>query len=199
MNHSFTDRDGNAMLIRLIATLMFVAATGLTSACTAAADPPTPGPAVPGKPLAAGDFPDMSSFTAANPEDYAVHYETPGRPNAAATAYNFTTPDGIRCSFDRSSAAGCTGNNLPALTPLECDPAKRMYGVNAISTGRNVWQTSDTSCDKPPTGKELPPFHTLTVYGVTCGVDDKGTTACKDPQGRGFVLSPSWSGWIPKV
>jgi len=45
----------------------------------------------------------------------------------------------------------------------------------------------------------LSPFHTLTVFGVTCGVDDKKMTACKDPQGRGFVLSPSWSGWIPKA
>ncbi|RIS84933.1 hypothetical protein D2E54_06285, partial [Mycobacteroides abscessus] len=47
--------------------------------------------------------------------------------------------------------------------------------------------------------KALPPFHSITVSDVTCGVDDKGTTACKDPQGRAFVLSPSWSGWIPKV
>ncbi|MBZ4620668.1 hypothetical protein GBO18_12020, partial [Mycobacterium avium subsp. hominissuis] len=35
--------------------------------------------------------------------------------------------------------------------------------------------------------------------GVVCGVDDSGTTACKDPQGRGFVLSPHGSGWLPHV
>ncbi|QCR71458.1 hypothetical protein FCV17_06315 [Mycobacterium avium subsp. hominissuis] len=32
-----------------------------------------------------------------------------------------------------------------------------------------------------------------------CGVDNSGTTACKDPQGRGFVLSPHGSGWLPHV
>jgi hypothetical protein len=45
----------------------------------------------------------------------------------------------------------------------------------------------------------LPPLHKITVDGATCGVDDEGTTACKDAQGRGFILSPAWSGWLPKV
>jgi hypothetical protein len=169
----------------------------LSSACTATADPPTP--SNPTTSAQADKFPDMSSYTPVNPDDYALHYETPGRPNATMTAYNFATPDGIGCSFNQSPSAGCTGNNFPGVAPLHCDPSNRQYGVNAISTDRNIWQATDTSCDKPATSVVLPPFHTLTVYGVTCGVDDKGTTACKDPQGRGFVLSPSWSGWLPKV
>lgn len=77
--------------------------------------------------------------------------------------------------------------------------------MNTISTDRGPSKTADRSCydtatsGGSPTNKVLQPFHTLTVYGVTCGVDDKGTTASKDPQGRGFVLSPSWSGWLPKI
>jgi len=47
--------------------------------------------------------------------------------------------------------------------------------------------------------KQLPAFHTIIVNGVTCGVDDKKMTACKDPQGRGFILSPAWSGWLPNL
>ncbi len=47
--------------------------------------------------------------------------------------------------------------------------------------------------------KTLPPFHTITVDGAACGVDDAGTTACKDPEGRGVVLSPKGSGWLEKV
>jgi len=182
---------------RCIAALLSVTTVALLSACTATAEPPTPtNPATSDQ---AGKFPDMSSYTAANPDDYLRQYETPGRPNATMTAYNFATPDGIRCSFDKSASAGCTGNNFPGVHPLECDPSNRQYEVNAISTGRDIWQATDTSCDKPTTSRMLPPFHTLTVYGVTCGVDDKGTTACKDPRGHGFVLSPSWSGWIPKI
>jgi hypothetical protein len=185
------------MMTRLVAVLLLLMTVALTSACTATAEPPTPTETT--GPTNAGKFPDMSSYSAANPGDFETHYETPGRPNAPMKAYNFVTPGGIRCSFDNLPSAGCTGNDFPGVAALECDPSKRAYGVNAISTGRGVWQTSDTSCDKSPTGKVLPPFHTLTVYGVTCGVDDAGTTACKDPRGRGFVLSPSWSGWLPKV
>jgi hypothetical protein len=185
-------------MTRLIAVLLLPVTAALTStACTATAEPPTPSDT--SGPATAGRFPDMSSYTAANPDDYETRYETPGRPNAKMKAYNFVTPAGIRCSFDDLPSAGCTGNNFPGVAALECDQSKRAYGVNAISTGRDIWQTSDTSCDKTPSGKVLPPSHTLTVFGVTCGVDDQGTTACKDPQGRGFVLSPSWSGWLPKV
>jgi hypothetical protein len=41
--------------------------------------------------------------------------------------------------------------------------------------------------------------HSITVNGIICGADNAGTTACKDPQGRGFVLSPHGSGWLPHV
>jgi hypothetical protein len=47
--------------------------------------------------------------------------------------------------------------------------------------------------------KTLPPLHSITVGGAVCGVDDKGTTVCKDAQGRGFILSPTWSSWLPRV
>jgi hypothetical protein len=185
------------MMTRLVAVLLLLMTSGLTSACTATAEPPTP--TATNGPITAGKFPDMSSYAAANPADFETQYETPGRPNAPMKSYNFVTPGGIQCSFDAVPSAGCTGNNFPGVAAMQCDPAMRAYEVNAISTGRGIWQTSDTSCDSTPTAKVLPPFHTLTVYGVTCGVDDAGMTACKDPQGRGFVLSPSWSGWIPKV
>src|SRR5882757_9154285 len=47
--------------------------------------------------------------------------------------------------------------------------------------------------------QDASPFHSITFNGATCGVDDSGTTACEDSQGRGFILSPAWSGWLPKV
>jgi hypothetical protein len=181
-----------------IALLLFTAAA--ISACTATADPPSPTPTSADKPNRPGEFPDMSGYTAVNPDDYAHHFETAGRPGAVMTNYLFSTPDGIGCFYDRTSAeAGCTGRDLPGVASVECNPEKQEYGVNTITTQRNVFQAGDPSCDRAPDGKVLPPFHTLTVFGVICGVDDKKTTACKDPQGRGFVLSPSWSGWLPHV
>lgn len=42
-------------------------------------------------------------------------------------------------------------------------------------------------------------MHSITVDGATCGVDGAGMTACKDAQGEGFILSPSWSGWLAHI
>ncbi|MCV7235666.1 hypothetical protein [Mycobacterium branderi] len=175
--------------IRLVAALPVLMA-GLISACAANAEPSGP-----------PKFPDMSSYASVKPDDYAQQLDNPGRPNKL-TGYYFNTPDGIQCSFDQLPAAICTGNNLPAIPAPKCDPAKRIYPVNTISTQSGLSKTSGSSCNDNSFGKTnkvLPPFHKLTVYGVTCGVDDKKMTACKDPQGRGFVLSPSWSGWLPHV
>ncbi|WP_236978351.1 MULTISPECIES: SUR7/PalI family protein [Mycobacterium] len=138
----------------------------------------------------------MSNYTPANPDDYMWQTENPGRPNKLTT-YGFRTPDGVECTFGQSSSASCVGNRLPSIPPV-CDPPKRNYGANEISTDIGLREVG-MPCDDTSLSNVLPPFHTLTVFGVTCGVDDKGTTACKDPQGRGFVLSPTWSGWIPKI
>lgn len=182
------------MKIRLLIVVL-LAAVGLSSACSAGADPP----AEPSMPTSAGSFPDMTAYTPANPDDYNRELENPGRPEKRS-GYFFSTPDGIRCLFGQPSLAACTGNNFPSIPPAPCDESTGKGSLNSISTDRGLQKYGSASCVAGPSlGKVLPPFHTLTVYGVTCGVDDKGTTACKDPQSRGFVLSPSWSGWIPKV
>ncbi|BDB45229.1 MULTISPECIES: hypothetical protein [Mycobacterium] len=183
-------------MIRLITALLLTLA-GLASACTATADTPTP--TTEPRFADAARFPNMDSYTAANPDNYKTEYETPGRPGAKMTRYGFTTPDGIECGFEQSPSAGCTGIHFPSMPRALCDPSNQKFALYGISTNSGLQQYGDSKCDAPPAAKVLPPFHTLTVYGVTCGVDDKGTTACKDPQGQAFVLSPTWSGWIPKV
>ena len=132
-------------------------------------------------------FPDLSHYTPANVADYEIDASTPG---IHATQVVFLTPDGIRCSFS-PPVAGCTGNNFPAVPPA-------VNGVNNIGTDQGVYSAFD-GIPHSSNIKTLPPFHTLTVNGVTCGVDDKRTTACKDSQGHGFVLSPNGSGWLPQV
>ncbi|KIU17762.1 hypothetical protein TL10_05640 [Mycolicibacterium llatzerense] len=147
---------------------------GMASQPSAWADPPT--------------FPDMSRYTPVNSVDYEVDASTPG---IHARQVVFLTPDGITCDFMMPPAAICTGNNFPSVPPATT-------GLNSIGTdyglapiGSGIPQTNNL--------RTLPPFHTLTVNGVTCGVDDKRTTACKDSQGHGFVLSPNGSGWLPQV
>ena len=143
-------------------------------------------------------FPDFSDYTAVNVGDYEVDTSTPGRPSKGVY---FLTPDGIICGFaSYPPGAGCTGDNLPGVPPLT-DPAPGV--VKGIGTDRGVQATnSPIGTDNTVHGNPvntLPPFNTITVDGVTCGVDDAKTTACKDPQGHGFVLSPKGSGWLEKV
>lgn len=183
-------------MVRPIAVLQLLMAVGMIMACTSHAEPL--------KPSDTNRFPDVSGYTPVDPEDYERQLDNPGRPEKMV-GYYFNTPDGVWCTFSQFPSAACTGNNLPGIPPAKCDAARRTYAINTISTDRGLSKTSGSSCNNESSEKSeswtkvLPPFHTLTVYGVTCGVDDKKTTACRDPQGRGFVLSPSWSGWLPHV
>ncbi|WP_205878779.1 hypothetical protein [Mycobacterium camsae] len=138
-------------------------------------------------------FPDLSKYTAANPQDYEIPFATPGHP--PVPMFYFRTPDGISCKFTSApAAAGCTGNNFPGIPPAAVDPSE---GVNSIRTDVGLRRTSTPiAAANGPAFKTLPPFHTLTLEGVICGVDDAQTTACKDPHGRAFVLSPRGAGWL---
>ncbi|WP_197506325.1 hypothetical protein [Mycobacterium sp. ACS4054] len=157
----------------------------LTAAGTAHADAPS--------------FPDLSKDTPANAKDYEILVPNPGR-QPLPTVY-FLTPDGIVCKFTLDQAS-CSGNNLPDIPPAASNPESGITGVNWIGTTSGLNQTSGGEPSRVIAGqpvKTLPPAHSLTVNGFVCGVDDSGTTACKDPQGRGFVLSPRGSGWLPHV
>lgn len=134
----------------------------------------------------APQFPDLGGYTPAAAADFQVDASTPGHP---ASQVVFLTPDGITCAFSTPASAGCTGNNFPSVTPAA-------RGVNAIGTDSPL-DTTNAPIAHSPTMKTLPPFHSITVDGVTCGVDDSRTTACKDAKGRGFILSPKGSGWFP--
>lgn len=144
-------------------------------------------------------FPDLSGYAPANAQDYEIAVPNPGRP-PEQTVY-FLTPDGIVCKFTLDQAS-CTGNNLPAIPPAASNPGAGINGVNWIGTTSGLKQTSGGDPSRVIAGqpiKTLPPAHSLTVNGFVCGVDNSGMTACKDPQGRGFVLSPHGSGWLPHV
>jgi hypothetical protein len=143
-------------------------------------------------------FPDIDSYPPVNVQDYMIELPNPGR--APTKKVYFATPDGVPCSFAPSSggitgAAGCSSAHLPGVAPLG------LY--TSISTTRAPYAThSSPYTDGSIQGHKLvslPPFRSISVDGMICGVDDKGTTACKGPQGRGFILSQSWSGWLPKV
>lgn len=144
-------------------------------------------------------FPDLSGYTPVNFADYAIDTSTPG---FTTSTIAFLTPDGISCDF-MIEQAQCTGNNFPNVPRVKTDPARGLNGANWIGTLTKLKKTGNPVA---PNGmlrgqplKPLPPFHSITFNGMTCGVDNARTTACKDGEGRGFILSPTWSGWLPKV
>jgi hypothetical protein len=169
------------MIVQPLALTTGVVAIALLSACTAHAKPE------PGK------FPDISGYTPVNVDDYRIDTTSPG---FSSNQVVFLTPDGIPCTI-ASKGAGCTGDNLPGIQPADKNPYTYVDTASGIERTRSTPYVDNTLRDQKI--KTLAPFHSITVDGVTCGVDDEKTTACKDPQGRGFVLSPTWSGWLPKV
>jgi hypothetical protein len=162
-----------------------VLSTIVVGGCSAHADSPS--------------FPDIASYPPVNAGDYVIIIDTPG---ISHTETYFLTPDGIVCTVRPGSGAACAGNNLPGIPPASPTPGGTPR-VNLIGTdgpvqpSSGVLGTSDTVRGHPI--KALPPMHSITANGVICGVDGSGTTACKDPQGRGFVLSPNGSGWLSHV
>lgn len=167
-------RAGTGRVLLTAMTLMFLCPA------TATAEPPK--------------FPDMSMYEHVNTDEYVIPLPNVG--SDPIEAVYFTTPDGIHCNFLNASAV-CTGDNIPGVSAKDKDP------YTYVATGSGIQPTASTPfVDGKLQGHEinvLPANHSITVDGATCGVDDKGTTACKDAKGRGFVLSKGGSTWFPKV
>lgn len=146
-------------------------------------------------------FPDLATYIPVDVKDYQVEESSPGHTNIFT---KFLTPDGIPCSFE-STGAGCVASNFPGVSvPAPSFPYSDgtgftlRTGVFGIST--NIWLRSFSSLPADTSNvKTLPPGHSITQHGLTCGVDAAMMTACIDPQGQGFMLSPTWSGWLPHV
>lgn len=167
------------MYFKTATAILLSHVVGLLGACTAKAEPPK--------------FPDMSSYAPVNAEDYVISLPNVGR-EPIKKVY-FVTPDGIHCSF-LGQSAGCTGN-IPGVSAKDKNP------YTDIGTDSGVQPMGSTPfVDGKIQGhelKSLPPLHSLTSGGVTCGVDGKGTTACKDSKQRGFIISQDGTSWFPHV
>lgn len=173
------------MIAKTLAAAAITAAVAALAVAPASADQPT--------------FPDLSKYTPVNTADYTLDSSTPGIPSNMVV---FLTPDGIACNFVVDQVQ-CTGNNFPSVPPVATDPAKGLNGANWIGTSTGLKKTGNPTITgntyRGQQIKTLPPFHSISFNGMVCGVDDARTTACKDGEGQGFILSPQWSGWLPKV
>lgn len=135
-------------------------------------------------------FPHPSGYPRVNVFDYGIALPNP--PHDPTNAIYFLTPEGIPCNFHTGSVACIPG--VP-------DNAKNPY--TSVSTGSGIQAAtstpySDGSIQGHPL-KALPPQQALAAGGTFCGVDASGATACKDSQGRGFVISQQGTRWLPHV
>ncbi|ETB30202.1 hypothetical protein O977_17015 [Mycobacterium avium subsp. paratuberculosis 10-5975] len=136
----------------------------------------------------------MSGYAPVDASDYAIALPNPG--HLPLKEMHFVTPDGITCGFGNPPAAGCTGNNLPGIGPENKNPYTYVGTDTGIQPATSTPYVNSAIQNQIRT---LAPFHTITVEGVVCGVDNSGTTACKDAQDRAFILSPHGSKWLPHV
>jgi len=173
----------------LIAAMSLAAISAMTGCRTVThADPPT--------------FPNLTNYAPVSIGDYAIEIPNPGR--GSSSEVFFLTPDGNACTLVNSGAE-CTGNNFPGIPAVPQDPARGLVGVNGIRTDIGLQPTNApvAAADNTVMGhpiRPLPPLHSIAFNGAICGVDNAGTTACKDAQGRGFLISPQQGTvWLPHV
>jgi hypothetical protein len=175
--------------------VVLTAAAVLLAACTTQ---PAPPPALPGTPT----FPDFSHYTPVSTKDYGVKESSPG---FTYTFTRFLGPQGMWCGFDLQLGAGCSGPKFPGVSVtaplLEYGTGNGLAltpGTFDISTGREFMMFDEIPYDHSQL-KPLPPMHSISESGVTCGVDKADGIACLDSQGRGFVLSPQWAGRLTRT
>lgn len=139
-------------------------------------------------------FPDLSSYARANSSDYAVAILN-FHPHDPTNAIYFLTPDGIPCNFHTDSVE-CIGN-IPGVADNDKNRYTSISTASGIKAAGSTPYSNGTVQGQPI--RTLPALQSLAVAGDTCGVDSAGTAACKDFQGRGFVISQQGTRWLPHV
>lgn len=134
-------------------------------------------------------FPDLSMLT---PVDTKQFFQS----QPYFRGVQFRTPDGQECySNDMNSL------DDPALRTLTCEGPRPDKGPGTweidvatdqpASIGPAAPPDSPTYTPDPSTdAAALAPQHRIDYEGIQCGVDDKGTTACRVGE-HGFVLTPT--------
>lgn len=168
-----------SQLVGAVTALMLLTGCGAGAQDRASASPSsttTPAPAGP-------DFPDLSGFTTVDANQY---YES--RPYFGGIL--FATPDGQSC--DNNAMNSLDDPNAVVLTCTGPRP-DRGPGNWKVRVATDKAATIEQASSQPPEGapyKPLPAQHRIEYRGILCGVDGKGTTACRLGE-HGFVLTPT--------
>jgi hypothetical protein len=130
------------------------------------------------------NFPNLSAFTAVDPQDYHV------------SGTSFLSPNQIDCvlDFGPHAVTGCNGDmpGIPTSVPGSgCVSARKADPANADAP--YVFQRSGREC-ATSLARPMQPGKKLVAKNGTCAVGDGGLVACIDADNKhGFVLQPSGS------
>jgi hypothetical protein len=168
-----------AFRLAVLSAALFTAACSPTTQGEPESSAPPPPPSTTSPALAPIDgFPDMSGYTEAEHAPYQVN----GPPSSGAS---LLTPDGMTCWL--------SSYPMPEYASVSCfgsrpDQGPGIWDVDATREEQGtVVQQPNPPTDLHPA--PLPPMHVLHYEpDVFCGVDDKGTTACRVGE-HGFVLT----------
>jgi hypothetical protein len=138
-------------------------------------------------------FPNLDSFAPVRAQDFSVRL--PLHPHDPTSTLYFVTPQGVACNFLTGSVA-CAGN-VPGVAPADASPFTAVSTANGVQAVASTPYSNGTIEGLPI--QPLPSAHSLAGGGSICGVDNTGTTACKDSKRRGFVISPRGTAWLPNV
>jgi hypothetical protein len=155
-------------------------------ALAACSPPPTATTASPASAKPPTGFPDLSSFTAVDPEDYHV------------SGTSFISPDRIDCvlDFGPHEVTVCSGE-IPGM-PVSAQGSGCAWVHKADPAATDapyVLEHSDDAC-ATSLARPIQPGKKLVGKNGTCAVGDGGLVACIDSDNKhGFVLKPSGS-WV---
>jgi hypothetical protein len=116
-------------------------------------------------------------------------------PHDPTNAIYSLTPQWVPCNV-HTDGVECIGN-VPGVADNDRNPYTSISTASGIKAAGSTPYSKGTVQGQPI--RTLLALQSLAVAGHLCGVDSAGGIACKDFQGRGFVISEQGTRWLPHV
>ncbi|WKG03640.1 hypothetical protein [Mycolicibacterium sp. HK-90] len=134
-------------------------------------------------------FPDLTSLTAVNPEDYQESYPY-------FSGITFRTPGGQTCDHNSMNSLSDPENKVLSCTGPSGDMGPGIWSVDVATKQAAVIEKAAAPGNPgyKPREEDLPKFlpagHKIGYEGITCAATADGSTACRVGD-HGFLLTPT--------
>lgn len=158
-------------------------ASHATTSQTSTISTPTPPPSIPAA------FPDLTSYTEVNPQDYRESYPY-------FNGIKFRTPGGQTCDHNSMNSLSDPENKVLSCTGPSGDKGPGNWSVDVATKEAATIEKAAApgNPDYKPREEDLPAVlptrHKIVYEGVTCAAGDDGSTACHVGT-HGFIITPA--------